>query len=123
MSYELATQKNDGYLQVTASGTRSFETVLALTRDILSACSQEEMKKALVDLRGLRGQLDTLEAFMIPDQYFPELQYRKVLLRCAIVDLEEYQDRVRFFENVAVNRGFSIRFFMDPEEAVKWLKS
>lgn len=44
MPYELATEKNNDYLQVTASGTRSFETVLALTKDILSTCRKEKWK-------------------------------------------------------------------------------
>jgi hypothetical protein len=62
-----------------------------------------------------------LEAFTIPDRHFPELRYQDVLTRCAVIDLKEYEDRARFFENVAVNRGFLIHFFIHPEEAVEWL--
>lgn len=123
MSYELTTEKKDGYLKATVSGTRSFETVLAFIKDVLTACTKEEAKKLLVDLRAFKGQIDTLEAFMIPDKYFPELEYRKVLARCAIIDLGEYKDRGQFFENVAVNRGFPLRFFREPDEAVQWLLS
>lgn len=121
MSYKLATEKKEGYLQATASGTRSFETVLTFIKDLVAVCAKEEAKKALVDIRTFKGKIDTLEAFMIPEQYLPELEIRKVLARCAIIDLEENKDRVQFFENVAVNRGFSLRFFTDPDEAVQWL--
>jgi len=123
MSYELTTEKKDGYLHATVSGTRSFETVLDFIKDILTTCMKEDVKKLLADLREFEGQIDTLDAFMIPDKYFPLLEYRKALSRCAIIDLGEYKDRGQFFENVAVNRGFPLRFFRDPDEAVQWLLS
>jgi len=123
MSYELTTEKHKDYLHVTASGTRSFQAVLAIVRDILSACVKEKVNMTLVDLRGLKGHFETLDAYSIPDQYFPKYQYRNVIARCAIIDLKEYENRVKFFENVAVNRGFFLRFFIDSESAVEWLKN
>ncbi len=121
MSYKLATEKKDGYLLAIASGLRSFETVLSLTKDVLSVCTKEKTNRVLMDLRALKGHLETLEAFKIPDHYFPKLRYQDVLTRCAVIDLKEYEERGRFFEDVAVNRGFFIRFFCDPGEAVEWL--
>ena len=123
MAYELTTEKHDDYLHVTASGTRSFEVVLAIIRDILSACVKEKVSMLLVDLRGLKGHFETLDAYTIPDEYFPKYQYRNVVTRCAIIDRKEYESRVKFFENVAVNRGFFLRFFTDPESALEWLKN
>lgn len=123
MAYELTTERQDDYLHATASGTRSFEAVLAIVRDILSACVKEKVSMLLVDLRGLKGHFETLDAYTIPDQYFPKYQYRNVVTRCAIIDRKEYENRVKFFENVAVNRGFFLRFFTDPESAVEWLKN
>ncbi len=40
----------------------------------------------------------------------------------AIVDLKEFEHSYIFFENVAVNRGFTLRIFSDTEKAVEWLK-
>ena len=47
---------------------------------------------------------------------------RSLITRTAIVDLKEFEDSYRFFEDVAVNRGFSVHIFSDPDEAFEWLK-
>jgi len=122
MSYELTIEKKANVLWVTATGTRSLETVLAMSRDIVAACVENEISKVLVDVRALKGRLSTMEAYEIPDKHFPTIRDRSVITQSAIIDLKEFEHRYRFFEDVAVNRGFTLRVFSDPAEAVEWLK-
>ncbi len=122
MSYALTIEKKDDVLWVTATGTRSLETVLAMSKDILAACVEKRVKKVLTDVRGLEGRLSTLDAYEIPDQHYPQMQDRSVITHNAVVDLEEFEDSYRFYENVALNRGFNVRLFSDPNKAMAWLK-
>ena len=121
-SYRLAIEKKDDVLWVTAWGTRSFEGVLSMMKDILAALIENKVTKVLLDVRGLAGRLDTLESYEIVDKYFPKIRNRNVVTRCGIVDLKEFQDSYQFFETVARNRGFDLRILPDVDEALQWLR-
>lgn len=121
MPYDLTIEKKGDFLWVTATGTRSLETVLAMSKDIFAACAKNKVSKVLIDVRPLEGRLKTMEAYEVSDQHFPKIQDRRVITRAALVDLGEFDHSYRFFENVAVNRGFILRIFSDPDKAVDWL--
>ena len=122
MSYNLTIKNKGGFLWVTAIGIRSPETVLAMSKDILSACAEQKITRVLVDVCALEGRLKAIEAYEIPDQYFPKIRDRSVITHCAIVDLKEFEHDFKLFENVAVNRGFNLYIFSDPDKAVNWLR-
>jgi hypothetical protein len=123
MGYDLRIQVDGDVLRVTATGTRSFETVLAMSQDILAICVEKKLKKVLIDVLALEGRLSTIDAYEISGKHFPKRRYRGVIARCAVVDLKEFEETYRFFENVAVNRGLSFRIFSDTDEAIAWLKN
>jgi len=119
MSYELKIDIKEDVLWVTAIGTRSLKTVLAMSNNILAACRKHKITRVLVDVRELEGKLPRMETYDLPDKHFPKMQFRGVVTTIAVVNREEFN--TGFFENVAVNRGFNIHTFSDPEEALKWV--
>ena len=121
MPYDLRIERKDNILWVTATGRRSLDTVLAMSKDIFAACVEHKVSKVLADVRALGGRLSTIEAYKIVDQHFPAMRDRSVITHCAIVDLKEFEDSYRFFEDLAVNRDFNVRLFSGPDEAVEWL--
>jgi hypothetical protein len=122
MSYRLTIEKKDDVLWVTAVGTRALEGVLAMTKDVLAALIENKVTKVLVDVRALEGRLRTMESYEIVDKRFPEFRDRSVITRCSIVDLKAFEHDYRFFENLPMNRGFDLRIFPDPDEALGWLQ-
>jgi hypothetical protein len=122
MSYTLTIVKKDDVLWATATGTRSLERVMGITRDIFAACAEKNVRKALLDVRGLEGHLTTTAAYDIPNEYFSRIRNRSVMTHAALVDRKESAEYYRFFEDVAVNRGYALRVFSDIGEAAEWLK-
>lgn len=122
LSYDLTTRKEGDILRVTAEGTRSLDSILAMSNDILTICIEKNVNKVLIDVRALTGRLILIDAYEIPTLHFPEIRSRGVISHAAIVDLEEFKDSYRFFETVAVNQGFRLRIFSDPDVAIVWLK-
>ena len=86
-------------------------------------CVENKVTLALLDVRLLEGLLKTTEAYDLPDKYFPKMSAFSVITRFVIVDRKESRENDRFFENVAVNRGFNLRIFSDSDKAVEWLLS
>jgi hypothetical protein len=123
MAYDLKIQADGDVLKATATGTRSFETVLALSQDILTICVEKKIKKVLIDVLALEGRLSTIDAYEISARRFPKMRYRGVIAKCAVVDLKEFEETYRFFETVAVNRGLFFRIFSDTAEAIAWLEN
>lgn len=122
MSYDLKFEQKDDILWVTATGTRSLQTVLEIARDILASCADSQIKKVLLDVLALKGRLSTLDAYEIPARYLPAMRDRSVITHIAIVDHKQFEESAKFFENVAVNRGFMLRIFSKTGKAVAWLK-
>ena len=117
----LAVEQRGGVLWVTATGTRSLKTVLTMSKDILSACAERKVRKVAIDVRQMHGRLAPLDSYEIVDRHFPLMQSARVITQAAIVDLKESEARYRFFEDLAVNRGFNLRIFHEPEQALAWL--
>jgi hypothetical protein len=122
MSYELKFEHEEDPLRVKATGTRNLETVLAMIKDMYAECAESQLKKVLLDVRALKSCLDTLDAYEIPARYLPVMRNLSVVTHVAIVDLKKCEENNKFFENVAVNRGFMLRVFSDTKKAVEWLK-
>ena len=122
MSYKLSIERQDDVLWATATGTRSLETVLSMSYEILASCERHKVTKVLTDVRGLDGRLKAIESFELSENHFPKIRDRKLITHNAIVDLKRFEQDFRFFENVATNRGFNIALFSDPDSALKWLK-
>jgi hypothetical protein len=108
-------------LYVEAVGTRTRETVVAMAKEILAASQKHATPKVLVNVQKLAGRLDTLDAYEIPATQFAGLGQVGIVTQAAIVDLKEYEKSFKFFETVAINRGFNIRIFGDVDEARAWL--
>jgi hypothetical protein len=123
MTYDLKIETKDDMLLVKATGTRSFDTILSMSQDILKACVEKDIKRVLIDVIGLEGRLGASDAFEVTDKYFPKIRNRSVITHCALVDLKEFESSYRFFENLAVNRGFVFRIFSDMDKAIAWLKT
>ena len=122
MPYELVIEERDGILRVTATGSRSLESVLAMSKDILKACVEMRAKKVLIDTAAMEGRLSTMEAYKIVDKHFPKMRNKAVITHAAIVVQKESEGSGRFFETVAVNRGFAVRVFTNADKALEWLR-
>jgi len=109
------------YLHFRAKGMRSRESILALSKQIMDACIEHDARQVLVDVRELEGFLPVLDAYEIPAQEFPAMRRPEILRQAAVIDREGAEERGRFFETVAQNRGFNLRTFQDPDEAIEWL--
>ena len=121
MEYKLDLKQEGNILWVTASGTRSLKAILNMSRDVMKACEEMGLDKALVDIRPLEGLLTTASSFTIPTRHFPKIRDQKVLSQLAIIDRTTAKLSNRFFENLAVKRGMNLKFFSDPTMAVTWL--
>ena len=122
MAYKLTSEKIGDVLHVNLTGTRTRESIMAISKVIMKECVQHGTKKVLADVRAMDGHLKAISSYEIPNSFFPTIKDRSVLLKSAVVDLKESEHYFRYFESVVVNGGYTLRFFSDVDEAKKWLQ-
>lgn len=83
---------------------------------LIEACEQANCRVALIDLRDLKVDLDTLAIFRAGVDAASVSQSG---LRLAFVARAESIDD--FFEDVVTNRGAGVEIFTDMEDAMKWI--
>ena len=123
MAYELDIKREENYLHVRASGTRTRDAIAAIARETLEACKQHQVNEILVDIRDLTGPMGIFDSLLIVTREFPKLKAKDVVKKAAIINARERKERSRFFEQIAVKRGYNIRVFEDLAPAIEWLKS
>ena len=121
--YNITFKQNDDVLCAETRGKRTFKVVISIAKEIIEACKKYGTKRVLVDVRNLEGRLSTINAYNIPADYFEDFRDPEVLRKVAIIDLEEFSEQYKFFETVAVNRGYNLNIFSDVTKALEWLRS
>lgn len=115
------TMDGDGdTLLVNASGfDESLEQVREYGMAIIAACVEGGFTHVFCDERELEYRLatiDTLDAAAFISEHAPRVG------KIAIVCDPKGSADARFFEDVAVNRGLTVRAFKDPGGARHWLE-
>lgn len=88
-----------------------------LFQPLADACLKQGCKRALIDARDLKTDFGTMELFHAgKDAPF----LTRIGLRVALLAREDQRDR--FFDNVAYNRGSLMGIFTDLSAALAWLQ-
>lgn len=118
--FMLSMEAKSNHLFVRASGTRSKDSVKAITMEIFNAALTNHLHKVLVDVRELDGMFGFLDIYYLVTEVLKDLRDKGVT-QVAVVDIRRSATPGWFLETVAQNRGFNFRVFAEDEAAVKWL--
>lgn len=90
-----------------------------MMREITDIISASDCQRVLCDASGLEGIRPNInEAINVVENDFLETMRR---LRIAVLERPENMRSTRYRETVAVNRGFTLKYFFDRAEAETWL--
>lgn len=119
MAIQHTTTVEDGILRVQASGfDESLAEVEAYGLAVIEACVRSGVSRVLCDERDLEyrlGTFDTFQAAAFLSAHAPKVG------RIALVPRADGLGDARFWEDVVVNRGLTVKVFQDPEAARAWL--
>ncbi len=121
MDYSFAAVPQEGFLRIRVTGMNTPATLRRYLDDVLDACVTQRCPNVLIeeDLTGAR--LPIAEIFSILVEKSSSSRPGMRLL--AVVDLQASDpSNMKFAENVAVNRGVTMRAFETVAEAEQWLR-
>ena len=122
MSYIMHVEPRSSYLYITVTGENSLDTVSRYLSEIHDWCLQQNCPNVLL-VENLSGPvLRTSSIYELISE--KSAQSARVVGRMAYVDINPAHDlgEMKFAENVAVNRGISVRVFATVQEAEAWLE-
>lgn len=117
MTISLTFLNKGGYLLVNEEGTRSPGGIRKAIGEIADHCRQHEVKRVAIDVRQLQGDMEFMDWFDLgKSNGLHEIGIHKL----AIVTMAD-QENTRFAATVAVNRGATVKVFVDLDEAEQWI--
>ncbi|MFW9875330.1 MAG: STAS/SEC14 domain-containing protein [Candidatus Thorarchaeota archaeon] len=121
MSYELRVKKENDFLNIHIKGKRDLESIKKATSEILKKCVENKCSRVLIDVREFKNRIGTMEIFMLASSELPKIIKGK-LEQVAIIDQKGFEDKIKFFEDVARNRGYYVKIFTEYDEAINWIR-
>lgn len=117
---DVATEHRPGYLYVCMSGDGSANmSPEGHPASIARVCRDERYRRLLVDVRQRTDKPGTMECFDSGQEIVKAFAYSGIHI--AIVGVVEWSELLSFLENVATNRGVTLRVFTEVERAKQWL--
>jgi hypothetical protein len=121
MSYQLAITQEGTFLHAVVTGRNEAATVADYLAALHRECLARRCFRLLIEERLEGPRLDTFPVYEIVSQ--GSTRARGVIGAIAYVDLNAQGELMAFAENVAVNRGLSVRVFSSVNAAREWLLS
>lgn len=116
--YKISASVNDKILEVVLTGEVTKDAVEKLAIETAAIVIEDGSKNILVDVRSLKGRLGVFDTYA-----FVRNPYEKPKVNCAVVDLPENLEYIKFLETTSINAGLLLRTFTDIDAARAWLKS
>ena len=118
MSHEFEYLEDKSITLIKISGTYNFAMETDFLKEMISIIKEHNSKGSLWDCREGEFVGDTATLYDRPKLY-EHLDMHRARRRALVV--KELNQDLQFFENVCVNRGWSIKLFIDYDAAIKWL--
>ena len=116
--YQISSSVNEGILEITVTGEVTKNTIEKLAIEAAVIIIEKGLKDVLVDVCALKGRLGIMDTYS-----FVRSPFERPRVNCAVVDLPEHAEYLKFLETTALNAGLSLKCFTDIDAARDWIKS
>jgi hypothetical protein len=120
MEHRIEIQNKGDYLLVDYTGDFTLEGAKECIDRFVDACEEQKCTKVVLDTRKMTGRLGIMDRYKM-GRYAIKTKFLKI--RTAMIGTKIYVLPDRFLENVATNLGVDVKVFLDPDEALEWLRS
>jgi hypothetical protein len=120
---EIEFLEETGVVHLKASGQMDIETILEWSSDALTLAAEKSACIFLRDVRVMQPTVSTIGVYHLLTS-LREWGFTRSM-RAAMVLPKSSGDStyVKFFEAIAKNAGYTIKLFVNPEDAWEWLVS
>ena len=123
MPHTIIYNSEERVIEIKVQGDLSLNEVKEIMTEAAQAAKAQNFFLVLNDMREAKPNLSMLEIYQLPKiltDIFASFELNAYKLKRALVaanDLKDYS----FFETVSLNRSQHVKYFLDMDEASKWL--
>jgi hypothetical protein len=119
MGYRIDFAVRENLLRAVVSGKAPTKPAAnGIASDIAEGAKREARRQLLVDLRRLGNRIGSLRSILLPRGWRRVTDYR-----VAVIDIKENSPYYVFIELAAKKRGYELRCFDNPDDALRWLQA
>ena len=119
MSYRATFLQEPSHLHARFTGSHSRENVLRFLEEAHDEGVRRKCSSLLLEIASTGTNLDSSSIYHVVSE---RSRHGTRFRRIAYVDTSDRNpERMKFAENVAINRGANVRLFRDLEEARAWI--
>lgn len=94
------------------------EVALETASQVAQLSKLHNCDKCLNDLRHVENKLSVMSIYKLPEQS-TEAGINRTMKRAILLDTVD--EDMKFYEDIAINRGLRVKIFTDLDSALKWL--
>ena len=114
--------KKGNYVIVQTEGVQtSIDNCIEYINSIIDYCKQYKIDMVILDERKLKVKMQLIDDYSLAN-YLSSIFLYKFIRRLAAVSNDESKAKASFFETLCSNRGVNYRFFINIDDAIKWLQ-
>ncbi len=123
MPYELKINDESLYIENIVSGSLSRSDLEKNTAEATALQKNHGIYSVLINALDLESVESVTDVYELPKQYVDHGVSRSSRIAMVMPKLESARKISRFYENVCINRGWTVRSFETKGEAERWLES
>ena len=121
MEWDLSYQPSEEIIYIRTRGTLEINAATQMRNEGAKLIKRHDCKRILLDHTLLdKNALTTMETFDLPKIY-DALGISRAI-KMALVVTPNMKTKLKFYETVCRNNGYSVMLFLDRESALEWLK-
>jgi hypothetical protein len=121
MPYELRFNDRQFRIENIVSGVLSRNDLQQSTAEAIELQHKHGAYHVMVDAKNLESVNSVTDLYELPKQYIEQGASRSTRIALVMPESETARKFIRFYENVCINRGWTVRSFETHGEAEKWL--
>lgn len=122
MGWKIEHFETEDLIRVTAGGSITAEDAWAQVEEGVDLILRRQAVGALIDYSGAILEMELSEIFKLPELFEIHALPRKTKMAITLPSDPKNMHKYTFFDDVATNRGYIVKLFWEPDEAMKWLR-
>lgn len=108
-------------IRIEASGSLSTDDVVAQAIESIELVKQQQAVGSLVDYSKVTLEMPIIEIYKLPDLFDAHELPRSTRIAIVLPADPKNMHKYTFFDDVANNRGYLVRLYWEPSQAMAWL--
>jgi hypothetical protein len=121
MKWKLEYNETLEIIELAYRGRNTGQDLRESTSKAVALGKEQGISRFLVDATEIELSAPTFDLYDLPAQYEAEGADRRGRLALVLPKLPKEKKDAEFYETVCNNRGWNVRSFPKPDEAIRWL--